>query len=159
MASRRAEPVLIVGGGIGGLAAALALARVGLPSVVVERRPAWSEAGAGLQLSPNGVHVLRGLGVAAALAPAAGVPEAIVVRDGRTGRELQRLPLGPWIADRHGAPYWQVHRRDLQAVLLEAVGREPLIGVRFGFDMASFEANGRGVRIHARGCERSTARV
>lgn len=150
MADREKSPALIVGGGIGGLAAALALARVGWPSVVAERRSEWSEAGAGIQLSPNGVRVLSLLGVSARLEPKAGRPREITVRDAASARILQRLPLGDWISDRHGSPYWQVHRRDLQAALVAAVGAEPLISVVRGFEATSFATEGDAVRLHAR---------
>ncbi len=144
------HPVLIVGGGIGGLAAALALARVGWPSHILERRAEWSEAGAGIQLSPNGVAVLQRLGVAAALAPLAGVPRDIVVREARSARVLQRLPLGDWIAARHGLPYWQVHRRDLQAALLARVAAEPLITASTGFEADVVVEDGATVRLTSR---------
>lgn len=149
MASPSPKPAaaLIAGGGIAGLALALALARLGRPSIVVERRPEWSEAGAGIQISPNGVRVLELLGVRSALAPLAGLPEAIVVRSAHRAEVLQRLPLGAWIEDRHGAPYWQVHRRDLQAALVEAVSREPLIRVEQGFDAASFNDENDAVTL------------
>src|SRR5262245_45571066 len=99
-------PILIVGGGIGGLALALALARRGRGSVVLEQRDTFATAGAGIQLGPNGVHVLQTLGIADALRPQVGMPERIRVHDGRTAQVLAELPLGRWIAQRHGAPYW-----------------------------------------------------
>jgi salicylate hydroxylase len=142
--------VLIAGGGIGGLAAALALARIGWPSVIAERRSEWSETGAGIQLSPNAVRVLQQLGVAQRLEPFAARPREIVVRDAATARVLQRLPLGGWIAARHGAPYWQAHRRDLQASLLAAVAAEPLITLAMGFEATAFEAEGERVALQAR---------
>ena len=113
-------PILIAGGGIGGLALALALAQRGLASVVLERQGSFSPVGAGIQIGPNGVRALRELGVAEALESYAGKPEAIEVFAGASGRRLARLPLGDWIAGRHGAPYWAVHRGDLHRVLLEA---------------------------------------
>jgi salicylate hydroxylase len=149
MPAKQIEPALIAGGGIGGLAAALALARIGWPSVVAERRAEWSEAGAGIQLSPNGVRVLEQLGIARPLEPLAGRPREIVVRDAASARVLQRLPLGDWIARRHGAPYWQLHRRDLQAALVAAVDAEPLISIHRGFEVTSFEDDGRQVRLTA----------
>ncbi len=106
------EPVLIAGGGIGGLATALALARAGIASHVLESRAEFAAEGAGIQIGPNGTRILQSLGLADALAPYVGVPDAIIVRDGKDGTELARLPFGRWIAERHGAPYWVVHRGD-----------------------------------------------
>lgn len=150
MAFADRDPILIAGGGIGGLATALALARIGWRSHIAERRQEWSEAGAGIQLSPNGVAVLEKLGVAAHLAALAGVPRHLVVRDAASARVLQRLPLGGWIAARHGAPYWLAHRRDLQSALLARVDAEPLITVTTGFEAAFFAADSAGVRLESR---------
>jgi salicylate hydroxylase len=130
-------PVLIAGGGIAGLALALALARRGLRSTVLERQKAPTAAGAGIQLGPNGVRALQTLGVADALKTWVGEPEAIEVRAGSSGRRLARLPLGSWIEKRHGAPYWVAHRGDLHAVLTAATAAEPLIEMRAGFEVAS----------------------
>ena len=98
------RPVLIAGAGIAGLTLALALARKGLASHVIERRDHPTEAGAGIQLGPNAMHVLRRLGVATRLAPCAGRPESIDVAGGSSGRLLGSLPLGHHIERRHGAP-------------------------------------------------------
>ncbi|MFN3622502.1 MAG: FAD-dependent monooxygenase [Hyphomicrobium sp.] len=130
----RPEPVLVAGGGIGGLATALALARRGIASHVLERRAVFHEEGAGIQIGPNGTLILRHLGVADALRPHVGVPEALSVRDGRSGAQLARLPLGRWIAMRHGAPYWVAHRRDLHSALAEAARAEPLIAISLDFE-------------------------
>jgi salicylate hydroxylase len=129
-------PILIAGGGIGGLALALALARRGLRSMVLDRQQTPTTAGAGIQLGPNGVRVLQLLGIADALQPSVGEPEAIEVRVGATGRRLARLPLGAWIAARHGAPYWVAHRGDLHAVLAAAAAADPLIEIAAGFEVA-----------------------
>ncbi|MBO0764920.1 MAG: FAD-dependent monooxygenase, partial [Hyphomicrobiaceae bacterium] len=148
-------PILIAGGGIGGLALALALARSGLRSLVLERQDKPTTAGAGIQLGPNAVRALQVLGVADGVRACVGEPEAIEVRVGGSGRCLARLPLGGWIAARHGAPYWVAHRGDLHGVLLAAVARDPLIEVRTGFEVASLaqtatqvsvaDAGGRGL--------------
>jgi salicylate hydroxylase len=130
-------PILIAGGGIGGLASAIALARNGQPSIVLERQAEFSAAGAGIQIGPNGVRVLQRLGLADALQPFVGVPEAIVVHDGASGRELARLPLGAWIAQRYGAPYWVAHRGDLHRVLVDAASADPRITLRTGFELTS----------------------
>src|SRR4051812_33687098 len=130
--SGAAEPVLIAGAGIGGLAAGIALARRGIASHVLERRSAFHEEGAGIQIGPNGTRILKLLKVAEALRPHVGTPEAIRVRDGASGDELARLPLGRWIAARHGAPYWVAHRKDLHAALLQTARAEPLIALSMG---------------------------
>ncbi|MBS0240933.1 MAG: FAD-dependent monooxygenase [Proteobacteria bacterium] len=150
-ATAHSEPVIIAGGGIGGLALALALARLGQSCVIAERRQEWSEAGAGIQLSPNGVKVLRLIGAADGLAPLAAAPEAIRIRDAASAVLLQEVPLGRWIAERHGAPYWVAHRRDLQAALVDQVAREPLIRVERGFEVVQFEDLGSGVRVASPG--------
>jgi salicylate hydroxylase len=144
-----ANPVLIAGGGIGGLATALALARRGIASHVMERRETFQEEGAGIQIGPNGTRILKDLGVADALQPLVGVPEAISVRDGRTGARLARLPLGQWIATRHGAPYWVAHRKDLHGALVDAVRNEPLIAVSLGFEVSEIAADAGQVAVAA----------
>ncbi len=144
-------PVLIAGGGIGGLTTALALARREIPSVVMERRSAFSEDGAGLQIGPNGTAILRRLGVASALEPDVGVPGAIVVHDGRDGSVLTRLPLGNWIERRHGTPYWVAHRQDLHAALLGKAKSEPLITLTLDAAFQNADRiSGEGVRIQTR---------
>ena len=142
-------PVLVAGGGIGGLATALALARYGIASHVLERRPAFHEDGAGIQIGPNGTRILRRLGVADTLRPHVGVPEALRVRDGRTGAELARLPLGRWIAMRHGAPYWVAHRKDLHSALLQTARAEPLIALSMGFDASEVASDAGHVAVAA----------
>lgn len=126
------KPVLIAGGGIAGLAAALALARLGVSSHVFEKRAGLSEEGAGIQIGPNGTRILKWFGLEDALRDFAFAPEAICVRSGETGGALTRLPLGAWMAARHGAPYWTLHRHDLHAVLLAAAKSTPEIAVSTG---------------------------
>jgi salicylate hydroxylase len=140
-----AGPVLIAGGGIGGLALALALAKSGCNAIVLEQHDQFATAGAGIQLGPNGVKVLERLGLAPALRPLVGEPDAIRVHDGRTGSLLASLPLGRWIAARHGAPYWAAHRGDLHGALLAAAAAEPRITLRTGFALTAFAEEGEPV--------------
>lgn len=144
-----AAPVLIAGGGIGGLATAIALAQRGIPARVLERRSRLSEAGAGIQIGPNGVRALRRLGADRLLAASAARPSAITVRDGAGGTVLARLPLGDWIEKRHGAPYWVAHRRDLQTALLERTAELPLASITTGFAVADVEITNIGVRVRS----------
>lgn len=134
------RPVVIAGGGIGGLAAALALARKGIASLVLERRPEFGDDGAGIQIGPNGTRILATLGVAPVLEGTVAKPDAIQIRDAQTARGLAQFPLGAWIAARHGAPYWTAHRRDLHTALRAVAEREPLIEIRTGVEVADLRA-------------------
>lgn len=138
LAAARTSPprdILIAGAGIGGLATAIALARAGFSCHVLERRPAFAEEGAGIQIGPNGTRLLARLGVADALASLVGAPDAIRVRDARSGASLVRLPLGSWIAARHGAPYWTIHRHDLHAALAARALADPAIKISMGAEV------------------------
>ena len=151
---------VIVGGGIGGLATALALARCGIASTVLERRERFEPEGAGIQLGPNGTRILRELGVAELLEPLAGKPDCIHARDAVSGASLSRLPLGDWIEKRHGAPYWVVHRADLHEALLSRTRAEPLVTLRLDFDVGDIRtAAGAGPNGNVAVTERMTGAV
>ena len=124
------SPFLIVGGGIAGLAAALGLARIGMPSHILEKAPDFEEVGAGLQLGPNAVHALQWLGAWDAVAPQCVAPAEIQVRDGISGNILQRIPLGENFEKRFGAPYRVAHRADLLNGLLESARSKPGINLQ-----------------------------
>lgn len=130
--SAPSEPVIVAGAGIGGLTAALILARQGYKVTVLEKRTALSEAGAGIQLSPNVSRILLELGLGAALSRRAVEPDSLVVRSLKNGRTLGDMPLGQKIRERHGAPYWVVLRADLHGVLLDAVRSDPNVQLLVG---------------------------
>ena len=130
---------LICGGGIGGLTLALALAKWGRRSRILEARPEFSTVGAGIQLGPNATRLLDNLDVSAHLAATAVSPRSIHVRDAQSGRALADLPLGAWISGRHGAPYWVVHRAELQAALLATAQASPLIEICTDFRVEGIE--------------------
>ena len=111
---------LIAGGGIAGMAAALALAREGWQVTVCEEAAAPGEVGAGLQMSPNAAKVLRWLGVLDAVSGPAFHPQAAELRAGRSGARIFRASLGAAAKARWGAPYLHVHRADLLAALTDA---------------------------------------
>jgi len=115
--------ILISGGGIGGMAAALAASRAGWYVRLFERTPAFSEVGAGLQLGPNVTRVLHGWGLADALAAVAAWPERLQVRSAVSAHLLGELRLGADMLARYGAPYLTLHRADLHALLLNALGQ------------------------------------
>ena len=139
-----ARTLAIAGAGIGGLTAALALNRIGYRIILFEREAHLTETGAGLQLSPNASHILIDLGLEQRLSAAAVAPDAISIINARSGRETVRIPLGEKIRARHGAPYWLLHRPDLQAALLVQVEATPGIELRLGwqFDDVSNDTNG-----------------
>jgi salicylate hydroxylase len=132
-----ARPILVLGGGIAGLALAITLARNGRGSIVLESRPRFDTEGAGIQLGPNGVKVLERLGLAERLRSEVGAPAYLRVFEGRSARRLAELPLGGWLAGRHGAPYWTMHRADLHAALLAAAAAQPTIALRAGYALAN----------------------
>ena len=142
--------VIVAGAGIGGLTAALALARNGFRVIVLEQTERLSDTGAGIQLSPNATRALIELGVGERLQPHMIAPTALRVLVGRTGREIVRIPLGE-AAQRYGAPYWIVHRGDLQAALAAAVAQQRDISLKLGMRMDDFATHAHGVTVSASG--------
>jgi len=142
----RSRTVIVAGGGIGGLTAALALAAKNFRVVVLEQAERLEETGAGIQLSPNATRVLRALGLAERLEAAAVAPMALRVRTHR-GRDIVQMPLGDFAQRRYGAPYWVVHRADLQAMLVGAARAHPDIVLRLGARAEDFAVHAKGVTV------------
>ena len=140
---------LIAGGGIGGLAAALAATRAGWEVRLHERASAFSEVGAGVQLGPNVVRLLQAWGLQSALEQVAFSPERLVVRDALSGRELGVLPLGQRALHKYGAPYLTIHRADLHALLLQAVQVQGQASLTLNSALSSYVDNGREVILQA----------
>ncbi len=126
------SPIPIVGGGIAGLTTALALAHFGVASIIHEQAKNLDEVGAGIQLSPNAMYILRALGLADALAEHAVAPLAIALRNGRTDTPVATVPLGDVAQARYGAPYLVIHRADLQATLVKACQASDLVTLKLG---------------------------
>jgi salicylate hydroxylase len=141
--------VVIAGAGIGGLTAALAVARHGYRVVLLEQAERLEETGAGIQLSPNASRVLIALGLRERLASHVVAPGELTVGNARTGRVLTRAPLGAAAEQRYGAPYWIIHRGDLQSVLLEAVEANPDIVLRLGTRVENFAPHRNGITVTA----------
>ena len=113
--------IAIVGAGIGGLAAAASLLQRGHRVRVYEQAPRLGEVGAGIQMSANAVKVLDHLGLRPKFEPTAVRPKAFEFRRFDSGELLHRLPLGEQHENKHGAPYFQIHRSDLHGALQDAV--------------------------------------
>jgi len=141
------QPFLIAGGGIGGLAAALGLARQGRPVRLFEQATGFEEIGAGLQMSPNGVRALKALGAWEAVEPSCVIPSEIHVRDGLSGAILQRIRLGKTFEERFGAPYRVCHRADLLAGLVTAAKRNFAIELNTGKRATGVEDMGEAARL------------
>ena len=136
------DPIVVAGGGIGGLMAAIALADSGLHVHVLERATEFIEAGAGIQLGPNATHILRRFGIWRELEGDIVCPEAIRIFDGASGNLLASVPLGEQALERYGAPYGVVHRADLQRALLAVARNSHNIEIRAGFELIDFEQEG-----------------
>ena len=138
---------LIAGGGIGGLAAALACARAGTKVALFERAAEFTEVGAGIQLGPNVVSVLHGWGLKDGLAAVAAFPHRLQVRSAGTGAELGVLTLGPEIQARYGFPYAAIHRADLHGLLRAALTQTDVqLNVNSAVDR--FVQMAHGVQLH-----------
>ena len=134
--------IAIIGGGIGGLAAALTLLRAGHDAHVYERNPTIGEIGAGIQISPNAARLLHRLGLAEAMARVGVKPLWRHQRRWQDGRTLSRGELGPAAEARFGAPYYNFHRADLIALLAAALPPERL---HLGHQLATIADDGRQV--------------
>lgn len=139
--------IIVAGAGIGGLTASLALAAQGFRVVVLEKAERLEEAGAGLQLSPNASRILVELGLQPRLGPRAVTPDAINIMSARAGGEIARLPLGEAASFRAGAPYWVVHRADLQAALQAEVNDHPDIDLRLGCQFEDVTNHAKGLTV------------
>jgi salicylate hydroxylase len=129
------------------LTASLALAAQGFRVVVLEKAPRLEEAGAGLQLSPNASSVLIGLGLQGRLAARAVTPDAISLMSARAGGEVIRMPLGEAASFGAGAPYWVLHRADLQGALQAQVEENPDIELRLGCQFEDAVAHAKGLTV------------
>jgi salicylate hydroxylase len=142
--------IIVAGAGIGGLTAALALARQGFRVIVLEKAERLEEAGAGVQLSPNASRVLIELGLQPRLAARVVQPDAISLMSARSGGEITRLPLGDAAMAQPDAPYWVVHRADLQAALQAHVDDSPDIELRLGCQFEDVGTHAKGLTVIAR---------
>lgn len=142
-------PILVVGGGVGGLACALALARLGRSVHVLEAAPEFGEIGAGIQLAPNATRSLRALGLMDALLPMAVLPRELVYMDALTNEPITSVDLGEPFLRRYGDPYVVIHRSDLHGIMLDACVAHELISLETNREVVTIDDLEDGVRVHS----------
>lgn len=147
MQQQQAKPILIAGGGIGGLAAALGLAQKGFAVTVLERAPKLGEIGAGIQLGPNAFHAFDYLGVGDAARAMAVYVDKLRLMDAITAEDICAIDLGEKFRQRFRNPYAVVHRGDLHAVFLRACEAHPRIQLRTGCAVTGYKQDGSTVTI------------
>ncbi len=138
---------LVAGGGIGGISAALSLARNGHDVAVYEQAPSFEEIGAGIQISPNCSRVLHHLGLESALRAKAFLPEGTEFRQWKSGRVISEQPLGRRALQRYGYPYYHIHRGDLLRILVDAAMRQPNISLYPGCRVIGCEQDANHARL------------
>jgi salicylate hydroxylase len=144
------NPILIAGGGIGGLAAALGLAQRGFQVQVLERAAKLGEIGAGIQLGPNAFHAFDYLGVGEAARAMAIYIDHLRLMDAMTAEEITAIDLGEAFRTRFGNPYAVVHRGDLHGVFLRACLTHPNIALATNAEVIGYEQDGRSISARLR---------
>lgn len=141
------HPILIAGGGIGGLATALVLARDGHTVTVLEQAASFGEIGAGIQLGPNIFKMFAWLGLTDVVSKVSFFPPGLGMNDVRTGEKVVRVPLGDVSRATYGFPYGVIYRADLHQVFLDACRDLPNITLRTDAKLESFEQTADSVRV------------
>ena len=156
MAASDPKPVLIAGGGIGGLATAMGLAQKGIRSILLEKASALGEIGAGIQLGPNAFHAFDYLGVGEAARGMAVYVDQLRMMDALTAEEITHVDLGEAFRARFRNPYAVVHRGDLHGVFLRACQNSELIDLRVSSEVVGYEQDGATVTAKIANGERVT---
>jgi salicylate hydroxylase len=146
-APRNTKPIVVAGGGIGGLATALALARKKFRVVVLEQAHEFGEIGAGIQLAPNAWHAIDALGVGELVKKEAVFIERLLMLDGVSGEKVIDIPLDERFAKRFGNPYAVTHRADIHGALLDGCRTNELIELRPKMRVSGFEIGNSHVEV------------
>jgi 2-polyprenyl-6-methoxyphenol hydroxylase-like FAD-dependent oxidoreductase len=142
-----ALPIIIAGGGIGGLAAALGLAQKGFSVLVLEKAPTLGEIGAGIQLGPNAFHAFDYLGIGEAARDMAVYIDQLRLMDALTAEEITHIDLGEAFRARFRNPYAVVHRGDLHKVFLSACRAHPRVELRVKSEVVGYDQDGASVTV------------
>jgi salicylate hydroxylase len=142
------KKIIVAGGGIGGVAVALALARKNIPTVVLEQAPELGEIGAGIQIAPNAFHCFDRLGVGDRARSQAVYIDRLRLMDGLSGEEIVHIPLDDAFRARFRNPYAVVHRADLHLALLEAAQATGLVEIRTDHKVERYEQDGASVTVY-----------
>jgi salicylate hydroxylase len=145
-ANANQAPVLVVGGGIGGLSCALALSRKGIPVQVLEQAPEFKEIGAGIQLGPNVFRMFEVLGLTQAMFRWAAFPTSLEMRDSITGESVVEMRIDR-LYDRYRAPYGVIHRADMLNVIHDACRQSNLIKLATSQKVTAIDDDGSGVTV------------
>ncbi len=156
--SNGSAPLLISGGGIGGLVAAYALALKGIPVRVFEQAAEFRELGAGIQLGPNIFRVLEKIGLKDAILADVHRPPAIEMRDALTGNKVTSLPLDGAFIERYGQPYAVTHRADIHGAFLKACQSSNLVSLENSRRVDGYEDHGDHVAVTLENGERAEGR-
>ena len=146
-ASANQAPVLVVGGGIGGLSAALALSRKGIPVQVLEQAPEFKEIGAGIQLGPNVFRMFEVLGLTEQMFHWCAFPEGLEFRNSITAETIVDMKIDKRFHDKYRAPYGVIHRADMLNVILDACKKSNLIKLAISQKVVAIDDTGSGVTV------------
>src|SRR5947209_14077742 len=143
----RQDPIIIAGGGIGGLAAAIALARKGFQVTVLERASRYQEIGAGIQLGPNAFHAFDRLKLGDAIRSIAVFIDQLRLMDAVTAEEITHIDLTSYFRTRFGNPYAVVHRGELHKILVRACEGHEAITLRADCDVTGYDQSAGSVTV------------
>ncbi len=145
--SRAKQSVVVAGGGIGGLSAALALAKKGYAVTVLEQAPQFGEIGAGIQIGPNAFHAMDWLGIGDAGRAKAVYVDKLIIMDGMSGEEISNLPIDQPFRDRFKNPYAVIHRADLHGVLYDGCRAHPDVTLVNNERVVAYETTATGAKV------------